>query len=562
MARGFFITFEGGEGAGKSTQIGRLAQKLRDKRYPVVVTREPGGSPGAEAIRHVILSGAAEPFGPEMEALLFAAARSDHIEQLIRPALRRGKIVLCDRFVDSWRVYQGAAGNIDAALLDEIERVSVNGVMPDMTLIFDIDPEEGLRRASERRGEDEADRFEKETLAIHKRRRQAFLDIARKEPKRCVVDRCLGGCRGGRERGDGGGLRGARSAVACRPGSDAGSLMFERIAPEQHDTLDGIPEPAENPHLFGHGEAASMLAAAYRAGKLPHALLFAGPLGVGKATLAFHLAYHLLKFPRHESAPAELAKPDPDSALFRQIAIGAHPSVLHLTRPANEKTKGFKTVVTVDEIRRVNRFLSMTSHDGGYRVVIVDPADDMNVNAANALLKNLEEPPSRTVFILISHSPGGLLPTIRSRCQMVRLLAARHRTTSSRRFPHSSPRRRPTRRRGRRWPNAPAAACGWRSCSRSMAGWRSPRRPTESPARRASTSQAPIASPMRSPAATAPSSSTSSTVMCSIFWPTPQARRRSKATRRGPAATRRTGRRYGLRSRKPRRITSTANNTR
>ena len=197
--------------------------------------------------------------------------------------------------------------------------------------------------------------------------------------------------------------------------------MFERIAPEQHDTLDGVPEPAENPHLFGHGEAASMLAAAYRAGKLPHALLFAGPLGVGKATLAFHLAYHLLKFPRHESAPEELAMPDPQSPLFRQIAIGAHPSVLHLTRPANEKTKGFRTVVTVDEIRRVNRFLSMTSHDGGYRVVIVDPADDMNTSAANALLKNLEEPPSRTVFILISHSPGGLLPTIRSRCQMVRL---------------------------------------------------------------------------------------------------------------------------------------------
>jgi len=198
--------------------------------------------------------------------------------------------------------------------------------------------------------------------------------------------------------------------------------MFERIAPEQHDTLDGIPEPSENPHLFGHREAASMLASAYHAGKLPHALLLAGPLGAGKATLAFHLANHLLKFSRRQSAPAELAAPEPESALFRQIAIGAHPSVLHLTRPWDEKNKKFKTVVSVDEIRRVSRFLSMTSHDGGYRVVIVDPADDMNTNAANALLKNLEEPPARTVFILISHSPGGLLPTIRSRCQMVRLL--------------------------------------------------------------------------------------------------------------------------------------------
>lgn len=184
MARGFFITFEGGEGAGKSTQIDRLAQKLRDKRYPVVVTREPGGSPGAEAIRHVLLSGAAEPLGPEMEALLFAAARSDHIEHLIRPALRRGKIVLCDRFVDSSRVYQA---NIDPELLAEIERVSLNGVLPDITLIFDIDPEEGLKRASARRGADTADRFEKETLAVHRRRRQAFLDIAIKEPNRCVV---------------------------------------------------------------------------------------------------------------------------------------------------------------------------------------------------------------------------------------------------------------------------------------------------------------------------------------------------------------------------------------
>jgi DNA polymerase-3 subunit delta' len=196
--------------------------------------------------------------------------------------------------------------------------------------------------------------------------------------------------------------------------------MFERLSPEHHDTLDGIPDPAENPHLHGHAAAVAMLTAAYRSGKMPHALLFSGPLGIGKATLAFHLAHHLLKYPDHRTAPAELAVPDPASALFRQIAIGAHPSVLHLTRPANDKTKGFKTVLTVDEIRKVNRFLAMTSHDGAYRVVIVDPADDMNTSAANALLKNLEEPPSRTLFILIAHSPGGLLPTIRSRCQLIR----------------------------------------------------------------------------------------------------------------------------------------------
>jgi dTMP kinase len=187
LARGFFISFEGGEGAGKSTQIRRLARKLGAKRYDIVVTREPGGSPGAEAVRHVLLSGAAEPFGPKMEAILFAAARSDHVEQVIRPAVASGRIVLCDRFVDSSRVYQGATGNLDPAFMAELERVSVNGMVPDMTLIFDIDPVEGLRRASARRGDGEADRFERENLEMHQRRRQAYLAIAEREPDRCIV---------------------------------------------------------------------------------------------------------------------------------------------------------------------------------------------------------------------------------------------------------------------------------------------------------------------------------------------------------------------------------------
>lgn len=188
VANGIFITFEGGEGAGKSTQIERLAKKLRAKKYDVVVTREPGGSPGAEAIRHVLLSGAAESFGPQMEALLFAAARSDHVEQLIKPAIARSAIVLCDRFLDSSRVYQGVTGGVDADFMAVLEGVAINETMPDMTLILDIDPAEGLKRAAARRGQDAvADRFEKETLAVHRQRREAFLAIARAEPGRCVV---------------------------------------------------------------------------------------------------------------------------------------------------------------------------------------------------------------------------------------------------------------------------------------------------------------------------------------------------------------------------------------
>lgn len=187
MTRGLFITFEGGEGAGKSTQIRMLAATLRASGREVVVTREPGGSPGAEAIRHVVLSGAAEPFGPRMEAVLFAAARADHIDRTIRPALARGAVVLSDRFVDSSRVYQGVTGGLDRSFMETLERATVEGMMPDLTLILDIDPEEGMRRAGARRGASEADRFEKEGLSLHRRRRKAFLEIAKAEPERCKV---------------------------------------------------------------------------------------------------------------------------------------------------------------------------------------------------------------------------------------------------------------------------------------------------------------------------------------------------------------------------------------
>ncbi|SFS88827.1 dTMP kinase [Methylobacterium sp. yr668] len=189
-AGGTFITVEGGEGAGKSTQIARLAATLRARSgRPVCVTREPGGSPRAEEIRTALLDGVAKPYGPFAEALLFSAARIDHLDRLIRPALRRGETVLCDRFIDSTRAYQGAAGGLDPGLVDALERVVVGPTRPDLTLILDLAPESGLARAAGRgaRTGQGADRFEAEALDFHVRLREAFLAIARAEPGRCAV---------------------------------------------------------------------------------------------------------------------------------------------------------------------------------------------------------------------------------------------------------------------------------------------------------------------------------------------------------------------------------------
>jgi len=184
---GIFITFEGGEGVGKSTQIRQLADRLRRAGHDVLVTREPGGSPGAEAVRHVLLSGSAETFGVRMEAILFAAARNDHVEEVIRPALETGAVVLCDRFVDSSRVYQGVTGNLEAGFIEALQRIATNGVMPDLTVILDLPAEAGLARARRRGGSDAPDRFEKEEVETHEKRRQAYLDIAAAEPRRCRV---------------------------------------------------------------------------------------------------------------------------------------------------------------------------------------------------------------------------------------------------------------------------------------------------------------------------------------------------------------------------------------
>jgi dTMP kinase len=185
--RGRFITFEGGEGSGKSTQVATLVKRLTTLGVAVMATREPGGSPGAEIIRHVLLTGAAKPLGADVEAILFAAARDDHVQCTILPALRSGKWVVCDRFADSTRVYQGILGHVDQKLLNVLERVSIGELAPDLTVILDLPVQVGLERAKLRRGNVMADRFEGEGADFHEKLREAYLGIAAREPDRCVI---------------------------------------------------------------------------------------------------------------------------------------------------------------------------------------------------------------------------------------------------------------------------------------------------------------------------------------------------------------------------------------
>lgn len=187
MKRGRFITFEGGEGAGKSTQIKTLAERLEGAELRTLVTREPGGSPGAEVIRHLLLSGMGKLLGPEAETLLFAAARDDHVRAVIKPALDQGIWVLCDRFFDSTRVYQGRLGKVDPKVLTALQRVTIGDLKPDLTIILDIPVEVGMPRAAARRGDGAADRFEAEDVKFHEGLRDAYRQIAAAEPQRCVL---------------------------------------------------------------------------------------------------------------------------------------------------------------------------------------------------------------------------------------------------------------------------------------------------------------------------------------------------------------------------------------
>lgn len=203
-------------------------------------------------------------------------------------------------------------------------------------------------------------------------------------------------------------------------------LMSE--APQPADQAPGAPHPRETARLFGQDAAQSAFLEAYTSGRLHHGWLLTGPGGIGKATLAWRIARFLLATPPAESGGLFGAPPppvsldiDPEHPVARRIQAGAEPGLAAITRSLNEKTNRMRDDIVVDDIRRLNRFFGLSAADGGRRVVIVDAADNMNMSAANALLKMLEEPPARTTLLLISHQPSALLPTIRSRCRTLRL---------------------------------------------------------------------------------------------------------------------------------------------
>lgn len=192
---------------------------------------------------------------------------------------------------------------------------------------------------------------------------------------------------------------------------------------ERHiaDALEGIPHPALCHALAGHRKVASSLLGQYHSGRLHHAILLSGEKGIGKATLALRFAAHVLRHPDHETSPAGDKLETIDDTVQARIASGAHPNLLHLSRPWDPKTKKFRTKLTIDEIRQTVPFFGTSRAEKGWRIAVVDSIDDMNANASNALLKILEEPPRQTLFFVIANSMASVLPTIRSRCHHIPL---------------------------------------------------------------------------------------------------------------------------------------------
>ena len=365
--RGRFITFEGGEGTGKSTHASILAERLRALGIRAVLTREPGGSPGAEIMRHVLLSGAARPLGANAEAMLFAAARDDHLTTLIRPALEQGKWVVCDRFADSTRIYQGVAGDVDPMAIRAMERIIVGDTKPDLTFILDVPAKEGMRRADKRRGDGGADRFEGEALAFHERLRDGFLTLAANEPDRCVLIDATTLEGRGRRPDLARGAEEARSRHRADPIRGRSRLSPAADSRRWRDPASARDERAVRP-------CRSRADAARRLPRRPHPACLADrrrELASARRRSPTAWRASCSPIPIRRCPPCRTAQSlavPADHPAARRIAAQAHSDLLVLERVINEKTGKLLTVTRVEDVRRTVPFFGSTAGEGGWRV--------------------------------------------------------------------------------------------------------------------------------------------------------------------------------------------------
>ena len=390
---GRFISFEGIDGAGKSTQVRALAATLRARGREVVETREPGGAPGAELIRALLVEGDPGRWSPETECLLFTAARRDHLERTIRPALDRGATVVTDRFADldprlpgrrprrpprhrrrpararhrprprphrhprpRPRARRSAAASPAAAPRTASSASASTSSAASAPASWRWPPSSPAAAASSRPRATPPRSRPASPRSSHDRRPRG----TRPPPRRAAPARDRGALRPGRRRG----------RLPRRRRHRPAAPRLARHRPARH--RQGHPRLAHRRHLVAGGTAPT------------------------------------LDMPR-------------DHPAFRQLAALGSPQLFLLRRPWNEKTERLHTAITVDEVRALQSFYHLTAADGGRRVAIVDAADELTPSAANALLKVLEEPPSGAVLLLVSHRPAALLPTIRSRCRELRL---------------------------------------------------------------------------------------------------------------------------------------------
>jgi hypothetical protein len=348
-------------------------------------------------------------------------AREDHVATTIEPALARGQWVISDRFADSTRVYQGALGQVDARMIRRLEKLTIGDTRPELTFILDLPAEEGLARAGARRGQANPDRFESETLEFHQKLRDAYRQLAAEEPERCVlIDASLPQDAVNKAIWE---EVNARLEPATAPLFVEGGDDMSEADTGDRDVAGDAPHPRETSAFFGHADAEAAMLDSYRGGRVPHAWLIGGVTGIGKATLAYRFARFALAHPDPTAGTVQAARSlalDADHPIARRVAAQGHPDLLVLERTLGDTGK-LRSVITVDQVRKTVPFFGSTAGEGGWRIVIVDTVDELNAEGENALLKLLEEPPVKSMLLLVTHRPGHVRATLRSRCRRLSL---------------------------------------------------------------------------------------------------------------------------------------------